>query len=112
MNYCSVCGRQLSLSYILVPINSNESAKLDGKVCNNCNYIYTKQSTELQKLFIDNTYAKNITLNGICYANYSREMQVRELTDRITSYNNNYNSVLYVYDLRSDSSNIESSFKE
>ena len=107
LNYCSVCGRKLLQSSILVPINSNESAKLDGKVCNNCNYIYTKQSAELQKLLIDNPYAKDITLNGICYANYSREMQARELTDRITLYKNNYNSVLYVYDLRSDSSSIE-----
>ena len=93
IHYCSLCGQDLLSSYTFVPINNRDSVKIFGKMCPHCKYLYTKYSSELQNIFIDNSFANSYYLNGHNYSNYTEE-------SILESFLKDYQSTIFIYHLK------------
>ena len=70
---CPKCKSKLRKGFALIPIDHNKKAKVPGLECANCSHIFITNSKPVRRLLIDNNAAKDISLDGEYYWNYTQK---------------------------------------
>lgn len=72
INACPYCNSRLREGFSLIPVENDKRAQVPGWVCGKCDILFINNMKPVRKLLINNLAAKDISLNGEYYWNYTR----------------------------------------
>jgi hypothetical protein len=75
---CPKCSSAIRNGYTYIPLGENRYSKVLGRVCDNCECLYTTRKNSVKELLMDNVNAVGFELDGEQLWNYSINEEKRQ----------------------------------